>query len=320
MSLTKKTLSTEQVAQLLLSKNSVALFAHTNPDGDTVGASLALCLALRKIGKNAQVFCDGILGNKLNSFEATKRISKEFFGNYDLLAAIDCGDIYRTGEFSGLYDSFDETLTVDHHGGEYFSKYNCLAQSASTCQIILKIIKAMNVEIDADIATMLYLGLCTDTGNFAHSNTDAESFLAAAELLRLNADRKRVYRVFFSDTTLEETKLLAKVLPRLRMYYDNQMALLYITKTDLDEFGLDISVTAGLVRYAQNIDTVKVGVCITESANETYKVSMRGRNFPVDGICREFGGGGHTLAAGCRICGMLEDVIEKIVRTVGYTL
>lgn len=320
MNSAKKTLSTEQAAKLLLSKNSVALFAHTNPDGDTVGASVALCLALRKTGKNVQIFCDGILGDKLNSFEATDCISKEFFGNYDLYVAVDCGDVYRVGEFSGLYDAFGETLTIDHHGGDYFSKYNCLMSISSTCQIVLEILKYANIEIDSEIATYLYLGLCTDTGNFAHSNTDAQSFLSAAELLNLNADRERVYRVFFSETTLAETKLLAKILPKLRIYYDGKMALLYITKADLDEFDLDISVTTGLVRYAININTVKVGVCITESADETYKVSMRGKDCSVSDICKEFGGGGHTLAAGCRICGMLEDVIEKIVRTVGYYL
>lgn len=320
MNLIRKATTIKQVADVIKTKRSFALFAHTNPDGDTIGASLALSLALKKIGKEAQVFCDGILGTKLSSFEATASISKEFFGNYDMLIAVDCGDIFRLGDFSGLYSCAKETMTIDHHGGEFFSKYNCLAKYASTCQIIYEILRCLNVEIDSEIATYLYMGLCTDTGNFAHNNTDSASFKLAADLMEFGADNEKVYRIFFRDTTLAETKLLAKVLSRIRTYYDNQLTIIYVTKKDLEELGLDLTATSGLVNYAVDVDVARVGVCVSEYSNNTYKVSMRGKNFSVRNVCKEFGGGGHELASGCMISGMLEDVIERIVRVVGFTI
>ena len=309
-----------QAAGLLLGANKIALFSHTNPDGDTIGASVALCLALRKTGKTVEVFCDSDLSSSVRRFDETKIIRKDFFGKYDLYVSVDCGDIFRTGQFSGLYADFEETLTVDHHGGEYFSRHNCVTNYASTCQMVYEILQTANIEIDATVATYLYMGLCTDTGNFAHDNTDAPSFLMAADLLGKGADIQKVYRVFFRDVSLAETKLLGRVLGRIRSYYDDKMFLLYVTKKDLDEFGLDITVTSGLVRFAVDIETAKIGVCISEYANEVYKVSMRGKDFSVRNVCKEFGGGGHELAAGCMINGMLEDVIEKIVRVVGFSI
>ena len=316
----KKTATISQVAEILLSKKRVALFAHTNPDGDTVGSCVALCLALKKLGKEVSLFCDMDLSSTLAQFTQGELFSRVFQGSYDLLVAVDCGDVNRLGEFYSVYNRFDETLTVDHHGGEYFSKYNCVTHYASTCQMIYEILCELHVELDNAIATSLYVGLSTDTGNFMHNNTDSASFLMAAELCKYGVDTEKIGRVFFKDTSLAETKLVARALSRLRTYYDDKLVLLYVTKKDLDELGLELSATSGLVQYAINVDTAKVGVCITESKPNNYKVSMRGKGVSVRDICQDFGGGGHVAAAGCMISGFLEDVIEKIVRVVGYSL
>ena len=236
------------------------------------------------------------------------------------MVAVDCGDLLRLGEFSAIFDNFAETATIDHHGGEYYAGHNCVLPTASCCQIVYDVLKHLPVAFDKTLATYLYMGLCTDTGNFAHNNTDSDAFAVASELANYGADMEKVYRVFFRDTTLAETKLTGKVLGRLRTYYDEKMVLLYVTKAELDEYGLDGSATSGLVQYAINVDTAKVGVCICEHTTDVYKVSMRGKDFNVREVCQQFGGGGHILAAGCMINGMMEEVIEKIVRVVGFTI
>ena len=153
-----------------------------------------------------------------------------------------------------------------------------------------------------------------------HGNTDAASFAMAAETLKYGVDSERVSRVFFKQVSLVKTKLIARALSRLRTYYDDKMALIYITKSDLDEYGVDFHATTGIVQHAINVDVAKIGVCMTESSPNTYKVSMRGKDFVVRDICQEFGGGGHPYAAACVISGFLEDVIDKIVRVVGFYL
>ena len=316
----KKTTSVSEVAKILLSKQNVALFAHTHPDGDTIGASVALSLMLKKLGKTVSIFCDMPMEAKLAVFEEVGGISANFCGKYDLFVAVDCGDICRIGEFSGVYSKFSETLTIDHHGGEYYSKYNCVKPYASTCQIIYEVAKELNIDIDGKLATYLYMGLCTDTGNFAHNNTDKSCFLMAAELCECGANMEQVNRIFFKDISLEETKLLCRALSHMRIFYDGKMALMYLTQSDLDEFDLKFNASSFLVQYAINIDTAKVGVCMTEYSPNVYKVSIRGKDFNVRDVCKEFGGGGHVLASACMISGFLEDVIEKIVRVVGYTI
>ncbi len=321
MKSTKKTVTINEVASLIEKSNSFALFAHTNPDGDTIGATVALALALESLGKKAAVFCDSAIGNKVvEAFDETKRISNNFFGKYDFYIAVDCGDLNRLGEFAWIFERSAETLTIDHHGGEYYSKYNIVNDYASTCQIIYEIIRQLHVVIDKNIATYLYMGLCTDTGNFSHNNTDKKCFLTAAELCDCGAAMEKVNRVFFKDTTLSETKLLGCALGHLRTYYDNKMVLMYLTLEDMKKFNADLNATSGIVQNAINVDSAKVGVMLTEYSPNVYKVSMRGKDFSVREVCQQFGGGGHVLAAGCMISGFLEDVIDKIVRVVGYTI
>ncbi|MCH5156954.1 MAG: bifunctional oligoribonuclease/PAP phosphatase NrnA [Clostridiales bacterium] len=316
----KKTTTISQVANILSNKQRIALFAHTHPDGDTIGSSIALALALRKLNKTVGIFCDMPMESKLGVFEEVTEISTSFNGKYDLFVAVDCGDLSRVGDYAGLYCKFAETLTIDHHGGDYFSKYNCLKPYASTCQIVYEIVKELNIEIDEQLATYLYMGLCTDTGNFAHNNTDKACFLMAAELCERGARMEQINRVFFKDISLAETKLLCRALSHMRIYYDGKMALMYLTQADLAEFDLQFNASSFLVQYAINIDTAKIGVCMTEYAPNVYKVSMRGKDFSVRDVCKEFGGGGHVLASACMISGLLEDVIDKIVRVVGYTI
>lgn len=316
----KQTTTIKQTAELLQSADSIALFAHTNPDGDTIGSCLSLKLALEQLGKKVAVFCDSEMSDRLAAFEQTNCISQQFAGKYDLLVAVDCSDASRVGLFESLFGNSRETLTIDHHGGERFSKYNCLYGYASCCQIVYEIAQELNVKFDSILATYLYMGLCTDTGNFAHNNTNSDCFKMAGELVDFGADIERVYRVFFRDTTFAETKLLARALSRIRSYYDEKMFLTYVTAEDLSEFGVEHSTTSGIVSYLIDIDTAKLGVCICEVTPNHYKVSMRGKDFSARDVCKEFGGGGHVLAAGCRIDGFLEDVIEKIVRAAGFTI
>ncbi len=320
MKSTKKTVTIEQVAQILQSHDSIALFSHTNPDGDTVGATIALSLALEKAGKTVSIFCDCPMSGSMQKFNRTANYKTALDGKYQLMAAIDCGDEFRLGEFMSAYCAFPETLTVDHHGGEYFSKHNCVLPYASTCQIVYEVIRFLGVEIDSEIATYLYMGLCTDTGNFANSNTDKPSFLMAADMCELGADITKVNCVFFRDSTLPKTKVLGRALSRIRTYFDGKLALIYVTSKDLEECGADQTASEGIVTYAISLETAVAGVSLCEYAPNVFKVSMRGKEFNVRDVCKEFGGGGHLVASGCMISGYLEDVIERIVRVFSWTL
>ena len=267
MNSVKRTVTISQAANIIAQKQRVALFAHTNPDGDTIGATVALYLALTKLGKTVAMFCDMPVGDKVTTnFDETRLISDTYDNNkYDLFVAVDCGDLNRLGTFGNLYRNFAESMTIDHHGGDYFSRYNLVVDSPSTCQLIHGIVTQLLSQLDSEISTYLYMGLCTDTGNFSHNNTNSDCFLTAAKLCQSGADIEKVNRVFFKDRSLTEMKLLGRAISHMRTYYDGQMVLMYLTLADLKELNADMIATSGIVQSAIDIDVAKVGVMLTEA-------------------------------------------------------
>ncbi len=311
----------KQCYEVLKSANTVAIFAHTRPDGDTVGACVGLRFLLEKMGKTCHMFCDTALGNSFKRFpEAVFADSIPTDVKFDLYVAVDCGDLLRTGIFANQFDRFNNTMVIDHHCGEPYAKYSCLMPYASTCEMVLDLYDIAGIVPDNIPATYLYLGLCTDTGNFSNSATDQHAFLAAAKLVGAGADIQKISLDFFRNTTFAENKLLAVALKNMRSYFDGKLILTYVLRSDLEQLGLADSSTAGFVQYAINCETAKMGVSLVEHANNVFKVSTRGKEFDVRSICTAFGGGGHLYASGCMISGFLEDVIEKIVREASFTI
>ncbi len=310
----------QQTADILTNSNNVAIFAHTRPDGDTLGASIALCRILTNMGKNATVYCDSEIENSLHKYYGISSVATTYSGKHDLFVAVDCGDIGRVGEFGDIFYKHNNTMTIDHHGGQYYSKYNCVIEYASTCQIIYEVAKAMGVQFDSEIATMLYMGLCTDTGNFMHNNTNKQCFAMAADLVDYGVPVTDISTTFFRDTTLGKTRMQGLAMSRVRMYLDNRVALVYADKCDYDKLGVDISSTEGMVQSAINIDCAEIGISLSYYSPNCYKVSMRSQKHNVRAICQQFGGGGHMLASGCMVSGFFEDVVEKIIRQVGFEL
>lgn len=310
----------DKCKNILNNANNIALFCHTRPDGDTLGAALALKLALSKKGKTVKIFCDEKVPSKFLNFGFDKHFHielKEKIKNFDLYVAIDCGDLGRLGAFYNKFINNKNTLAIDHHiTHEDFCENTFVLGYSSTCEIVLKIITDMNIPLDKEIATALFVGLSTDTGNFKHSNTNENSFLCARQLISFGIDIAEINRKLYNETSYIRLKLLGKSLSNMRRYFDGKLCIMYVTEKDFKDCNADITYTEGFTDYAISVDTAQIGVCISQNNANSFKISMRSKKLDVSEICKFFGGGGHKQASGCVLCGFLEDVIDKIVRAV----
>ena len=125
----------------------------------------------------------------------------------------------------------------------------------------------------------------------------------------------------FKDNPKARFQLLGRTLKTARFYAEDRICLLSVRLTDLVECGAESSMTEGFVDYAVNCSPVLVGASILESKPNNFKISLRGKGAAdVCAIAERFGGGGHTKAAGCMICGFYEDVVDKLVRAIELEL
>lgn len=313
----KKNDSLERLIKEFSDSSSIALFTHSRPDGDALGSVLALKFALEKLGKRVEAFCDTEIGHKYTILGYDKYWSRQPRGDFELFVALDCGDVGRLGAFSDFFFRQKNTLCIDHHYSHVsFCQLNYVKNCSSTCELVYTILNGLSVEIDKEIATALYIGLSTDTGNFSHGNTTPAVFEIAADLASKGIDIPGIYDSVYASSRFERTKLLGIVLTRMRRYFDGRLCLLYVTKADLALTGTQKDDTEGFIDYAINSEGAQLGVCFCEHSENAYKVSMRSKGLNVSAVCEHFGGGGHLQAAGCMISGLFEDAVDKLLKAI----
>lgn len=318
--------SLSDVAEVIKRSKKIAVACHVRPDGDALGSALALSTALNNAGKTAYMLCDDEPPERLCIFPAMKRVNRTLpvkRGEIDLFVSVDCAESSRMGAFGREFDSFNgATLNIDHHvSNPGFGKYNyVLSDNTATCEILPEIFKASGLEINAEIADLLTLGLLTDSGNFSHKDVSAKTFAVASLLKEKGANFYEINYRMFTRQTKARALLYKRVLQTLRFELDDKLTFITVSQKDMAETGTDKSQTEGFVDYPLSIDGVEVSIALLEVKHNQYKASLRSKNVNVNAVAARFGGGGHALASGCMLSGEYEEVIERLTYAVYQSL
>lgn len=300
-------------AKKLLNEQDLALICHVRPDGDTLGSALALKTALIKAGKKVEVYCADPVPERFFFIDEFRTVKSELASDYQAVVSIDCADVTRLGDFQSLFTEKINTYNLDHHvSNNGYGKVNYVVDRASNCENVYWLIKEMGIELDQKIASLLMVGIITDTSIFRHKNTTPETLKIAGELLELGAPLNEIQYNMYYKQTKNRAKLLGLVASKIRYFYDEQIAIATVFKSQIEESGAKEDETEGFIDFVMGIDTVKIGICLLEMDNGFYKVSLRSKGADVNAVARMFGGGGHTLASGCKIKGEYEEVVDKL--------
>ena len=304
------------IIEALQSSKNVLIVGHQRPDGDCIGSGLALCRVCDIMGKSADFLCDSDNPAQYAFMPGFERLNDKRFKDYDLLITVDCADIYRMGKYNGYLKSVQNTFNIDHHKtNNKYAKHNIVLPLSSTCEIIYGLLKDTRI-IDETVASLLFVGLSTDTGHFMHSNTTAEVFKAASDLVSLGANPYALATSIYKTDTVNKIKLTAKAIESMRFFCNNKICVITVRQEDLQSTKCCMADTEGLIDYAMKIGCVEVGICLTEQMRPHFKVSFRSKKIDVAAAAATFGGGGHTLAAGCVVSGKYEDVVDKLLKAV----
>ena len=314
-----------EIAEQLNKANSVAIFCHARPDGDALGAGLALAVAFRNAGKSAVMCCEDPPPEKFSFLPAVKTVKNALpqNKNYDAFICVDCADVARMGIFTDAFVKFPKTtINIDHHiSNKGYAKYNFVFECPASCELLTDILLATDYEITSEIADLLMLGLITDSGNFTHTDVSEKTYKTAAELRKRGADNNLINYNMYSRQSKKRAILYGRVMNRIRFALDDKLTFIVTSLEDLKVTGADKSVTEGFVDFPLSIDGVEVSVSMMEVKNRQYKISLRSKGtVNVNAVASSFGGGGHILTSGCMLTGELEEVIEKVTYAVYQNL
>lgn len=301
-------------------KESVLIIGHINPDGDTVGAGTALLLALRK--KYPDKVIDFVLQdsipNNMLFIKATSLIKKidEIDREYDIVIFVDTASLNRAGECAKFSEK-SYKINIDHHiSNPNYADINIVNyKSASTCEIIFKMLQDLGYDIDKEIGECIYLGIVNDTGNFTHSNVTKSTLEIAMQLVEIGVDNNYIVTNFLKKKSYNRLKLLADALTNFKYDEENRLIYYFMSYEVLEKYGGDKSETEGIVEELINYDKSEVSLFLREERDGVIKGSLRSKNdIDVNRIANLFEGGGHSKAAGFRSENLsVEEIIKKIL-------
>lgn len=302
-------------AQILKEAERFLILIHQDPDGDTIGGSLALLHSLERLGKRVTLACADPVPRPFRFLPGADRIQSDFLtGDVQALILVDCGDLQRCGFPDRIADFRNRRLpiiNIDHHPKNdvhRIATVNVVDEGvAAAVQIVGRILDELGVRVDADIATCLLTGLYTDTGGFRHSNANPEVLELAAILLSQGGRLRRVVKEIMGNRNVDALKLVGLALSRVKVDPELGLATSVITKEDLTLAG-NVGGLGGVVNIINSIPGTKAAILFTELPNGEIKGSVRTETEGVDvaKIAGLFGGGGHKKAAGFRVKGRIE--------------
>ena len=308
----------EKIIQAIKEHETFYIFGHIDPDGDCIGSQLALAQFLNQIGKKPYLFSKGKFER-----QEIKQFQSRFANTFTpadkdgTVIIVDCSTPERTGFENEGINKFT-TIVIDHHSsGEVFGDFRYVKPQASACtMLILDLIEAMGKKPSKEVAELLMLGLCTDTGFFKHlTETGAPAFEAAARLTSYGASPNKIYFDINGNKKAATLKLISQALERATQYLGGKLIITYET---LDDY-------AEIPRECRDIDTVYplllategvlVAASVKEDAPDKVTVGLRTRceNIDLGAAAALLGGGGHKKAAGFKVMNSNAEAVVKLL-------
>lgn len=319
------TTNINEIVGVINKHDSFLIASHINPDGDAVGSQFALKSLLEHKKKKVVIvnaepvpFTYSFLGKWICPGELKSK------PNFEVAIILDSADLKRLGKTVPPLLSDKILINIDHHvSNGRFGRINWIDSEASaTGEMIYHLYKKMDCKISKDGALALYVAILTDTGLFRYTNTDSTTHDIASELLKIGIEPQWVAERIYGINSLASMKLLALALSTIKVSDDGRIGWLYVRSDMLKKTGASFQDTKDFVNYVRSIRGLEVAIFFSETeTKDEIKASFRSKGkTDVNAIAKNFQGGGHPQASGCRIKGKLDEVIPMVIAGVQKVL
>ena len=139
-----------------------------------------------------------------------------------------------------------------------------------------------------------------------HSNTTKKVLQQSAILSKIGADYKLIQKNNFQKTNLRKLKLMGEILSNIEVD-EHGVVQSGVKKLTLDKYKATSDDLTGVADMICSIPNTEYSILFTETDEGLVKASLRTRRDDVNvaKVAENYGGGGHTKAAGFRVQGSL---------------
>jgi len=328
-----------EISKRVHSAHSFWLLSHENPDGDSLGCTLATFSALKAVGKEVQVFAYEPVARMYQFLPHTDKIV--YTGLLpealpDIIFVSDNGSFHRLGReyaqqlthhgigpHANPRNGTCTLINVDHHvGNEMYGDINLVDPSCAACgELYYHLIRQLKLPFTVDVARNIYASILTDTGRFSYANTNRETFRIASELIAIGVDPFEVVDRVYNSRTPEQIKLMAKILDTMTIMPSHRYFYCIVTQEMLRATGTVMTDTEGVVDTLKTVADFDVCFLLKEEVDGRVKVSARSNtDFDCYGLAKRFGGGGHPAASGFTLHCALEEAPAALAAALAQHL
>lgn len=302
----------------------VGIVSHFRPDGDAIGSTLALGLALQAMGISVHMWNSDPTPARyafLHGAEHIQRVPETLPPGVQAFICVDTGDLKRTGESAmKIFRQAPLTVNIDHHEtNTQYADINVVEGEAAACGCVLfRLFREWGTPITRPIAEALYTAISTDTGSFQYSSTTAEVMQMAAELIRSGVDVGDINRRLYQEAPMSAFIMQREVLNHMVVEEGGKISHYSMPAGRRAELGVGLEDTKDLVDIIRVLAGVKVAVIFEDLEDGLIRMSLRSKDprISVAEVASQFGGGGHAMAAGIRMRGGLAECREKVLDVI----
>ncbi len=315
----------DRILDALRESKTFCIVGHIRPDGDCVGSQLGLALALQNEGKKVVCWNEDAVPGKYRFLDRAGLFQKPRRGmKFDCIVATDCASFERLGKVVPRINHRKILINIDHHeSNTRYGDINWVSGREPSCgELIYRLLKVARWPITKPIADCLFTAVSTDTGSFQYPTTRPGTFHTGAELVTRGANLAKICNEVFQSYPLSRARLLKHVYSRFRLAHNNRIAWFWLKKSDFARTGAASDDTEGLIDHIRDIEPVVVACVFEEVEPELTRISLRSKNHKVNvsDIAEQFGGGGHSAAAGARIPGKPLSVQRRVIAAIKRAL
>lgn len=314
--------SFDEITHLLEGAGSVAVCAHTSPDGDALGSELALIELIESLWPDKEVV--GLLADdedvpRIYQFlPGADRLVRacEYAGSPDLFFCVDLSSPGRLADAQAVLERSARSAVIDHHpSNERFWNAGVVRPDAAAAGVIVSEY-ALHVSggLTQTMAQNLLCALMTDTGRFQYQNANGEAFRVASALVDAGASPSEVALHVYQSDRLGYLHLSATVMGRITTFERGKIAYSYATSADFAATGVPVAECDGLVDLVRRVDGSEIALFLKEVSGGKVRGNLRAKSDrDISVVAREMGGGGHPAAAGFTVEGDIDQALSVVL-------
>ncbi len=313
----------DEIAQAIADGRTFLVASHESPDGDAIGSTLALAIALREMGKDVLAYNRNRVPKEYAFLPDHQKIvsAVDEGRRFDVAFVLDAGELSRAGDW--IRDRATCLINIDHHPfSEDFGEIYYVDTAASATGIMIwRILEHLQWPVSRDVAQCVYTSILADTGSFRYSNANQEAFTVAGKMVALGVDPWSIAAGLYESQDEVRLRLLGMALPTLKVSPSGTYASIAVTSEMYEKTGATAEHTDRFVNYPRSIRGVDVAIFFRQTGENAFKVGFRSKgDIDVGSLAREMGGGGHHNAAGAMASGTLAEVESWVFNRISEIL